>query len=192
MLDGARRAKLEHPASVPHSSNGMKKTKFLYPRPFRLSHNPRHRLSREPGAHRVSGRAAVPGRSRGGNAAGNFHPRPGPASRLPRTGRGHRGGPDDRARPPAGRWEGAIHLLYEVPTQRPASQLPQKPDGEIRAWRRRSLIPNALTLRPPWRGFAACRWRISSSPSVRHGVWRPPHIFSEILRLRIRSDVRFR
>ena len=65
----------------------------------------------------------MPGRSRGGNAAGNFHPRPGPASRLPRTGRGHRGGPDDRARPPAGRWEGAIHLLYEVPTQRPASRL---------------------------------------------------------------------
>ena len=29
----------------------------------------------------------MPGRSRGGNAAGNFHPRPGPASRLPRTGR---------------------------------------------------------------------------------------------------------
>ena len=79
--------------------------------------------SREPGAHRVSGRAAVPGRSRGGNAAGNFHPRPGPVSRLPRTGKGHRGGPDDRARPPAGRWEGAIHLLYEVPTQRPASRL---------------------------------------------------------------------
>ncbi len=70
----------------------------------------------------------MPGRSRGGNAAGNFHPRPGPASRLPRTGRGHRGGPDDRARPPAGRWEGAIHLLYEVPTQRPASRLPQQPD----------------------------------------------------------------
>ena len=90
------------------------------------------------------------GRSRGGNAAGDCHPRPGPASRLPRTGKGHRGGPDDRARPPAGvksgrpqvgekptiwlfergtpgaiaeGWEGAIHLLYEVPTQRPASRL---------------------------------------------------------------------
>ena len=72
----------------------------------------------------------MPGRSRGGNAAGNFHPRPGPASRLPRTGRGHRGGPDDRARPPAGRWEGAIHLLYEVLTQRPASRLPQQPDAK--------------------------------------------------------------
>ena len=86
--------------------------------------------SREPGAHRVSGRATVPGRSRGGNAAGNFHPRPGPVSRLPRTGRGHRGGPDDRARPPAGRWEGATLLLNRAPTQRPASRLPQKPDAK--------------------------------------------------------------
>ena len=41
MLDGVRRAKLETSVSAP--SNGMKKTKFLYPRPFRLSHNPRHR-----------------------------------------------------------------------------------------------------------------------------------------------------
>ena len=84
--------------------------------------------SREPGAHRVSGRAAVPGRSRGGNAAGNFHPRPGPVPRLPRTTE-LRGGPDDRARPPAGRWEGAIYLLYEVPTQRPASRL--LPTGSV-------------------------------------------------------------
>ena len=66
----------------------------------------------------------------GGNAAGNFHPRPGPVSRLPRTGKGHRGGPDDRARPPAGRSQGAIHLLYEALTQRPASRLPQKLDAK--------------------------------------------------------------
>ena len=72
----------------------------------------------------------MPGRSRGGNAAGNFHPRPGPVSRLPRTGKGHRGGPDDRARPPAGRSQGAIHLLYEALTQRPASRLPQKLDAK--------------------------------------------------------------
>ena len=32
------------PSSVPHSSKGMKKTKFLYPPPFSLSHNLRHRL----------------------------------------------------------------------------------------------------------------------------------------------------
>ena len=51
----------------------------------------------------------MPGRSRGGNAARKLFIRgPGPLRRLPRTGRGHRGGPDDRARPPAGRWEGAI------------------------------------------------------------------------------------
>ena len=39
MLDGVQRAKLEHPSSV-RSQHGMKKTKFLYPPPFRLSHNP--------------------------------------------------------------------------------------------------------------------------------------------------------
>ena len=100
----------------------------------------------------------MPGRSRGGNAAGNFHPRPGPASRLPRTGRGHRGGPDDRARPLAGRWEGAIHLLYEVPTQRPASRL--LPRGRFfdngqtgnGAWRWRNLCwkaPSPAASRPP-------------------------------------------
>ena len=43
MLDGVQRARLEHPSSVAAPSNGMKKTKFLYPRPFRCFHNPRHR-----------------------------------------------------------------------------------------------------------------------------------------------------
>ena len=43
MLDGVQRAKLERPSSVSAPSNGMK-MKFLYPPPFRLSHNLRHRL----------------------------------------------------------------------------------------------------------------------------------------------------
>ena len=85
----------------------------------------------------------MPGRSRGGNAAGNFHPRPGPASRLPRTGRGHRGGPDDRARPPAGRWEGAIHS-----TLRGADLAPR--------------FPTAPTARPENAGVATEKLELSA------------------------------
>ncbi len=155
MRGAGRSAARQAGTSVSAPSTRMKKTKFFI-HALSASHIIGPSLSREPGAHRVSGRAAVPGRSRGGNAAGNFHPRPGPVSRLPRTGRGHRGRPDDRARPPAGvksgrpqvgekptiwlfergtpgaiaeGWEGAIHLLYEALTQRPASRL--LPTGRV-------------------------------------------------------------
>ena len=97
--------------------------KFFHPHSFRRSHNPPHR------PHGNLVRTGYQGgrRCRAGRVAETrleiFIRGPGPSSRLPHTGRGHRGGPDERARTPAGRWEGAINLLYEVLTQRPASRL---------------------------------------------------------------------
>src|SRR5262245_19957382 len=104
-----------------------------------------------PGIREGNGAGPVAWRKRG-----HCHPRPGAVPWLPRTGKGHRRGPDDRARIPAGTksgrprvgekstiwlsergtpgaiaegWEGAILLLNRAPTQRPVSRLPQQPDA---------------------------------------------------------------
>ena len=56
------------PLSVPHSSNGMKKTKILYPRPFGLSHNPGIALTGTwcaPGIREGGGAGPVAWRKRG-------------------------------------------------------------------------------------------------------------------------------
>ena len=140
MLDGARRAKLEHPASVPHSSNGMKKTKFLYPRPFRCFHNPRHR------SHGNLVRTGYQGgrRCRAGRVAetrleifirgpGPFRGSPAPAKATagaPTIGQDHRRG------------AGKAPYIYFTRC-RPSAPLPDYLNGQTGngAWQRRNMYP---------------------------------------------------
>ena len=153
MLDGAQRAKLEHPSSVAAPSNEMKKTKFLI---HPLS-TPRIILGIAltgtwcaPGIREGGGAGPVAWRKRGWKFSSEARARFAAPPHRQRPPRGPRrsgkttGGADERST--AGRrkandlafrarnarsqrgWEGAIHLLYEVPTQRPASRLPQQPD----------------------------------------------------------------
>ena len=70
----------------------------------------------------------MPGRSRGGNAAGNFHPRPGPASRLPRTGKRPPRGPRRSGKTTGGAL--GRRQTFTSPGADPAPRFPTAPDRE--------------------------------------------------------------
>ena len=142
------------PPSVPHSSNGMKKTKFLYPPPFRRFHNPRHR------SHGNLVRTGYQGgrRCRAGRVAETrleiFIRGPGPLRGSPAPAKATAGAPtigqDHR------RGAGKAPYIYFTRC-RPSAPLPDcSRQGEFfdngqtrkRAWQQRSLCLPSLRDRP--------------------------------------------
>ena len=164
--DGRSAARQAGTPLIRCSQHWDEENEISYPRPFGLSHNPGIALTGTwcaPGIREGGGAGPVTWRKRGWKLSSEARARfaaPPHRQRPPR-------GPRRRARPPAGvtsgrpqvgekptiwlfergtpgaiaeGWEGAILLLYEVPTQRPLPIPPQRPDGEIRAWQRGTAL----------------------------------------------------